>query len=265
MAYVEWHDTVRNHPKTDALMLALKIPRREAVGIIGCLSSWAIQYRPGGRIETRHIRTAVEWEGQNLDLATALVEVGWLDKIDDNWVQIHDWRDITRGYRKAQKDAKRKRREYEENLRGDSVEKERGSVEKKRDAPRSDLNDLIGSERNGSDLNGTSGSSRAPAIETPPPLRSGTVEHQLADEWNRGPGFPINQDRGAKLIRCTIDAGADPQAIQSDFWNHDKCKGKKIWNLLDPLIPTESERQWQELVAWAKREDGKKGGVGAQR
>jgi hypothetical protein len=264
MAYVEWHDTVRNHPKTDALMLALKIPRREAVGIIGCLSSWTIQYRPGGRIEVRHISTAVEWDGSNGGLVTALVEVGWLDRIDDNWVQIHDWKDITRGYRKAQKDARRKRREYEENLRGVSTENKRGSAEKTRVAPRSDRNDLIGSERNGSDLNGTS-EPRAPDIESHLSIKSGTIEHQLTADWNRGTGFPISQDRGAKLVRCTIDAGADPRAIESDFWNQDKCRGKKIWQVLDPLIPTDSDRKWTELVNWAKSEDSKRGGNGADR
>lgn len=150
MAYVEWHDTVRNHPKTDALMLALKIRRREAVGIVGCISSWAIQYRPGGRIEARHVGVAVEWEGANVDLVAALVEVGWLDRIDDDWVQIHDWKDITRGYKKAKNDATRKKREYRRILRGDSAEKKRGSVEISRAAPRSDLNrsDLKGAERN---------------------------------------------------------------------------------------------------------------------
>jgi hypothetical protein len=138
MAYVEWHDTVRNHPKMDALMLALKIRRREAVGIIGCLASWAIQFRPGGRLEAKHVGVAVEWEGLNSELVATLVDIGWLDPIDDDWVAIHDWKDVTRGYIKARKDAARKKREYRKTLRGDSSERRLHSTEKRRVAPRPD-------------------------------------------------------------------------------------------------------------------------------
>lgn len=123
MAYVEWHDTVRNHFKTDALMLALDVKRREAVGIIGCLSSWAIQYRPGGIIERGLVKVAVEWEGDGEKLVKALIESGWLDISEDpKKVAVHDWKDITSGYRKARADAARKRREYRESLHGDSTE-----------------------------------------------------------------------------------------------------------------------------------------------
>ncbi len=110
MPYVEWHDTVRNHYKTDALMLALKINRREAVGIIGCLSSWAIQFRPGGLIERALIGVAVEWTDDPEKLVNALVKAGWLDRKGPK-VAIHDWKEITRGYRKARKDAARRSRD----------------------------------------------------------------------------------------------------------------------------------------------------------
>lgn len=111
MPYVEWHDTIRNHYKTDALMLALKVKRREAVGIVGCLSSWAIQYRPGGLIERHLIKVAVEWDGDEKELIEALLKAGWVDKKDGERVAIHDWKDITRGYRKARADAARRKRD----------------------------------------------------------------------------------------------------------------------------------------------------------
>ena len=111
MAYVEWHDTIRNHPKTDALMRALGVTRREAVGIVGCISSWAIQYRPGGTFEREYIAVAVEWAGDDSKLVEALVgQRKWLDKVDEATVKVHDWKDITRGYRKARADAARRKR-----------------------------------------------------------------------------------------------------------------------------------------------------------
>lgn len=111
MAYVEWHDTVRNHYKTDALMASLKLKRYEAVGIIGCLSSWAIQYRPGGLIERALVKVAVGWEGGEGELLEALLSAGWLDKTEGDRVAIHDWEDITRNYRKARADSARRREE----------------------------------------------------------------------------------------------------------------------------------------------------------
>src|SRR5688572_12461188 len=229
-------------------MLALKIKRREAVGIVGCLSSWTIQYRPGGQIETRLVSVAVEWDGLNTDLVAALVEVGWLDRIDDKWVRIHDWKDITSGYRKAKKDAKRKaaQRAKEEaerdqkgsNLSADSPRTQaRPGADIQRSPPRADRNELIGSDLNGTELNGTGGVLRARVadeVETPPSIKSGTVEHQLAAEWNRGRGWPITAEKGARLVRCALDAGADAQSIQTDFWNEKKTKGRRSGRSLSP-------------------------------
>jgi hypothetical protein len=253
-------------------MLALKIKRREAVGIVGCLSSWAIQYRPGGRIEAKHIAVAVEWEGSNIDLVAALVEVGWLDQIDKEWVQIHDWKDITRGYKKARTDATRKAKERDQNrknLSTDSPRTEaRSSVDIQRPAPRSDL---IGSDLNRADLIRTRGTDEDPrahvddAPQLPPQLRSGSNEHQLTAEWNRGRGWPIAADKGARLVRCAIDAGADAQKIQADFWDESKTKGRKIWQVLESHIPSESEAKLKQLMAWAKEFDtnGKGGSHGS--
>ncbi|MEE9593110.1 MAG: hypothetical protein V3W28_05985, partial [Thermoplasmata archaeon] len=116
MPYVEWHDTVRNHYKTDDLMRRLKtslgreVPRREAVGIIGCISSWSIQFRPGGLIERNLIAVAVEWTEDPEKLVDALIKAEWLDRKGPK-VAIHDWKEITRGYRKARKDAARRSRD----------------------------------------------------------------------------------------------------------------------------------------------------------
>jgi hypothetical protein len=91
-------------------MLSLGIKRREAVGIIGCLSSWAIQYRPGGTIERHLIHVAVEWDGDREVLVQALLKAAWIDEVDPETVRIHDWKDITKGYRKAREDAARRKR-----------------------------------------------------------------------------------------------------------------------------------------------------------
>lgn len=114
MAYVEWHQEIRTHYKTEDLMRRLGITRREALGIIGSISSWAIGHRPGGIIEKKLIQVAVDWEKDPAPLLAALIDVGWLDEFDDERVEVHDWEEITQGFRKARKDAARKKRERKE-------------------------------------------------------------------------------------------------------------------------------------------------------
>lgn len=114
MAYVEWHEQIRSHYKTDYLMRLLSITRREAVGIIGCISAWTIGHRPGGVLSKELVAIAVEWEKDADVLLKALIESGWLEEFDKKQVQVHDWEEITTGYRKARKDAKRKRDERAE-------------------------------------------------------------------------------------------------------------------------------------------------------
>ncbi|MGH9462027.1 MAG: hypothetical protein ACRD1X_12460 [Vicinamibacteria bacterium] len=111
MAYVEWHQEIWSHYKTHDLMKRLQIPKYQALGIIGAISSWGIGNRPGGIIERKLIEIAVEWDRDPKILVQALVDSGWLDKFDDDRVEVHDWEDITAGYRKARKDAARKRKE----------------------------------------------------------------------------------------------------------------------------------------------------------
>jgi len=117
MAYVEWHQEIRNHWKTDDLMRRLGIQRYEALGILGAITSWAIGHRPGGIIERKLIQVAVEWKKEPEPLVQALLDAGWLDVFDDDRVEVHDWEDITQGYRKARKDATRKKRERAERAR----------------------------------------------------------------------------------------------------------------------------------------------------
>lgn len=138
MAYVEWHGTIRNHYKTDALMLGLGLERWQAVGVIGTLVAWAIETRPGGVIERKLVRVALEWKGDGKKLVDALIEAGWLDEVDAETVRVHDWKDVTRGYRKARADAARRKRDRRE------------AAEKiERQPPRS--------ERSGTEQNGTRG------------------------------------------------------------------------------------------------------------
>ena len=217
MPYVEWHDTVRNHYKTDALMLALKINRREAVGIIGCLSSWAIQFRPGGLIERALIAVAVEWTDDPEKLVNSLIKAGWLDRQGPK-VAIHDWKEITRGYRKARKDAARRSRDR-------SAATER--LPPRSDPKGSERNELKGEEEKGvSPLASSDVRSRlAEAIVTAKiPNKAETVS-RYAEAWVAQKGA----DEVVRILLLPESRGRDVIAIQDAHFKGAKLSGAQSW------------------------------------
>jgi hypothetical protein len=110
MPYIEWHHSIRHHHKTDHLAELLKIEPYAALGLRGCLYAWAIDERPGGIIERDLLAVAARWpRNKRATLEAALIESKLIDSVDDKTVQIHDWQDYTRGYRKSKADIERRR------------------------------------------------------------------------------------------------------------------------------------------------------------
>lgn len=62
----------------------------------------------------------------------------------------------------------------------------------------------------------------------------------LAALWNDGPGEHLNGRSAAEKVQAAIDVGVNPQAIEQAFWDHKRIKGRKIWEVLDPLRPKEA-------------------------
>ena len=86
------------HPKTDALMAALGINRREALGLLTMLWDWTGQYAPLGNIgkfPDISISSAVDYQSAKAGkMIDALVSAGWVDRVDgDDRLVIHDWSD----------------------------------------------------------------------------------------------------------------------------------------------------------------------------
>ena len=82
--WIELHQEMQRHPKTLALAQALKISRREAVGLLIDLWTWGLNCAD----ETGHLRgitnegiaMALDWSGrQAAKLVNALVDCGWID------------------------------------------------------------------------------------------------------------------------------------------------------------------------------------------
>lgn len=92
MAWLELHQSVRDHRKTVALADSLDMPEPHVVGHLTYLWLWAIDNAPEGVLprSARMIARAAWWTGDADQLVEALLEVGFIDETDDEY-RIHDW------------------------------------------------------------------------------------------------------------------------------------------------------------------------------
>lgn len=82
-----------SHPKMEALIELLGIPRYSAVGILECLWDWSRRYAIQGNVgkwPDKTIAKAIGWKGQPEKLVNALVDTGWLDRHPRERLVIHD-------------------------------------------------------------------------------------------------------------------------------------------------------------------------------
>jgi hypothetical protein len=95
MAWIESHQSLRDHPKTRKLARILDISVPAAIGHLHCLWWWAMDYSDDGDI-SRHdaldIAIGGGWDDDPGRFVDALVAVGFLDS-DDDHTGIHDWPD----------------------------------------------------------------------------------------------------------------------------------------------------------------------------
>ena len=113
--WIELHQEMPRHPKTLALAQALKISRREAVGILVDLWTWGLSCADeDGSLKSigdEGIALALDWPVKRASaLVRPLVECGWLDALEDGQYRLHDWSDYTSKLSEKRKDAERKRR-----------------------------------------------------------------------------------------------------------------------------------------------------------
>lgn len=111
--WIEVHQEMSRHPKTLALAQALKISRREAVGLLIDLWTWGLSCAD----ETGFLRVtspdgiamAMDWPlRQAGKLVDALVSCGWIDQRGSSY-SLHDWEDYTSRLSDKRRDAERKR------------------------------------------------------------------------------------------------------------------------------------------------------------
>lgn len=85
-----------DHPKMEALALALNKEIYAAVGILNVMWDWAARFTPSGDIgkySDAVIARKIGWTGDPAELVNALVASRWLDRSDICRLFIHDWPD----------------------------------------------------------------------------------------------------------------------------------------------------------------------------
>jgi hypothetical protein len=95
MAYLEVHQSLRDHRKILALAAELEMAESHVGGHCLWLWLWSLDNAPDGRLpgSVRIIERAADWHGASGALVAAMVKVGMLDEGEDGSLYIHDWYD----------------------------------------------------------------------------------------------------------------------------------------------------------------------------
>jgi hypothetical protein len=97
MAWLQVHQSLRNHRKILEAAHRLDVPQARMIGHMVILWLWAIDNSPHGDLSgltPAVLAFAADWPGDAQAFVAALVEVGFLDQ-EGETLFIHDWADYT--------------------------------------------------------------------------------------------------------------------------------------------------------------------------
>lgn len=94
MAWIESHQTLKDHPKLTDLSHKLQISRAQTIGHLQMLWWWCISYADDGvisRYTPHQIAAACDWNANAGEFIQALADSGFIDR---DPLRIHDWLDF---------------------------------------------------------------------------------------------------------------------------------------------------------------------------
>lgn len=103
MDWIKYPRSLINNPKTKRVSRKLGIPAVHIIGHLLSLWSWAVDFAPDGNLKhftAEDIADAAGWEGDPDVFVEALISCGirgggFLDRVNDDELCIHDWDDHT--------------------------------------------------------------------------------------------------------------------------------------------------------------------------
>lgn len=117
MAWIQVHQTLKDHRKLFDAADELEISPPHMMGLLISFWLWALDNAPAGKLDGithRMIARAAQYEGDAEKLAAALIRAGWLDENEDGELEIHDWYEYAGkliDQRKAEKERSQRRRD----------------------------------------------------------------------------------------------------------------------------------------------------------
>jgi hypothetical protein len=119
--WLEYHDSVRDHPKLIKAARDLGIPKVHLLGHISSLWTWTLRMAPDGNLSSfsdEDIEIGAEWDGPPGKLVEVLRSRRWLDKIEDGYA-VHDWPEYARHLKAAEWKRQERLRKKRQPMSGD--------------------------------------------------------------------------------------------------------------------------------------------------
>ena len=94
MAWLQVHQTLKDHRKLFDAADQLEVEPPHMMGLLVSFWLWALDNAPTGSlvdITPRMISRAAQWDGDPEKLAKTLIRAGWIDEKEDGTLEIHDW------------------------------------------------------------------------------------------------------------------------------------------------------------------------------
>ena len=116
MAWIQVHQTLKDHRKLYDAADELEVTPPHMMGLLISFWLWALDNAPTGQltgITPRMIARAAQYDGPAEKLAGALIRAGWLDEKEDGDLEIHDWYEYAGkliDQRQAEKERSQRRR-----------------------------------------------------------------------------------------------------------------------------------------------------------
>lgn len=98
MAWIQVHQTLKDHRKIYAAADALDVEPAHALGLIVSFWLWALDNAPSGSLDgisNRMIARAAQWTGSADEFVEALKNADLLDETADGGLELHDWQEYT--------------------------------------------------------------------------------------------------------------------------------------------------------------------------
>lgn len=98
MAWIQVHQTLKDHRKVYSVADALDVDPAHALGLLVSFWLWALDNAPSGSLDgisNRMIARAAQWNGNADEFAEALKTADLLDETADGGLELHDWQEYT--------------------------------------------------------------------------------------------------------------------------------------------------------------------------